>query len=141
MKLFEYQGKALFTSHGIRVPRSVLAETESIQVDFAFPVVVKSQVLSGDRNKKGGIKIAHTNEQLSEEIRKVLQTAIDGVFPEKVLLEEKIDFEKEWYVRHRRHRHPRGKHSRTFLGWGSLGIARIIRPSLAARSGASVECF
>src|SRR3989344_4290628 len=70
MKLLEYQGKELFEKYGIPVPTRVLVDNPAQELDLKFPVVLKSQVPSGERRKKGGI----------------------------VIVEEKNDSIKEWYL-------------------------------------------
>lgn len=98
MKFFEYQGKELFQKYGIAVPKGVVVEKPAQEIALQFPVVLKSQVLSGERRKKGGIIIVEQREDFLEEAGKLFQKSIDGVFPEKILVEEKIDFQKEWYL-------------------------------------------
>ncbi|MDO8473971.1 MAG: ATP citrate lyase citrate-binding domain-containing protein [bacterium] len=98
MKLFEYQGKDLFKKYGIQVPHSVLLDKPMEGISLGFPVVAKSQVLSGDRKKKGGIRIIETKEQLPGELNTLFKTEIDGALPGHVLVEERIEYLKEWYV-------------------------------------------
>ncbi len=96
MKLLEYQGKELFRKYGIAVPKSVLLEKGSKKIPLAFPVVLKSQVPSGDRKKKGGILFLE--EDASNKVEELFQKPIDGVVPETILAEEKVDPQKELYV-------------------------------------------
>ncbi|MBI1984863.1 MAG: hypothetical protein HYS60_02000 [Candidatus Wildermuthbacteria bacterium] len=98
MKLLEYQGKELFKKYGIKAPNSVLIGKPSEEVALRFPVVLKSQVPSGARNKKGGIVLVEQKEEFMSQLKNLFQKNIDGVLPEKVLAEEKIDSEKEWYL-------------------------------------------
>ena len=60
--LLEYQGKQLFSKHGISVPegKRVVTPQEAREAAEAlgFPVVVKAQVQIGGRGKAGGIKLA-----------------------------------------------------------------------------------
>ena len=69
MKLYEFEGKSLFRKAGIPVPEAaVVADSQSaIQsaANLGFPVAVKSQVLSGGRGKRGGIRFAHDAQELS----------------------------------------------------------------------------
>jgi succinyl-CoA synthetase beta subunit len=59
MKLLEYQGKEIFSSYGIKIPKSRLARNvyEAIEVakDIGFPLVLKSQLIVGGRGKAGAI--------------------------------------------------------------------------------------
>jgi succinyl-CoA synthetase beta subunit len=53
MKLLEYQGKELFNSYGISIPKSYLAKTieqaENGSKIIGFPFVLKSQLTVGGR--------------------------------------------------------------------------------------------
>src|SRR5438270_12743349 len=61
--LLEYQGKQLFSKHGVPIPDGRPATTveEAVEAaeDLGYPVVIKAQVLIGGRGKAGGIKLAH----------------------------------------------------------------------------------
>ena len=98
MKLLEYQGKELFEKYGIPVPTRVLVDNPAQELDLKFPVVLKSQVPSGERRKKGGIVIVKEKKDLLDSLSNIFQKNIDGFLPEKVLVEEKIDSIKEWYL-------------------------------------------
>ena len=98
MKLLEHQGKELFQKYGIAVPTSMLVENPAAEISLQFPVVLKSQVLSGDRKKKGGIKIVERKEDCSDKLAELFAKEIDGELPQKILVEEKVNFAKEWYV-------------------------------------------
>ncbi|MEK7076987.1 MAG: ATP-grasp domain-containing protein, partial [Patescibacteria group bacterium] len=60
MNLYEYEGKKLFSRYGIAVPRSVLWRngSEPRRQWMKNPVVLKAQVLAGERKKAGGILFA-----------------------------------------------------------------------------------
>jgi succinyl-CoA synthetase beta subunit len=63
MKLLEHQGKELFRRYGITIPLFELLNDSSKVPKLAFPLVLKSQVSSGDRMKKGGIRfVEHKGE-------------------------------------------------------------------------------
>ena len=66
MDLLEYQGKQLFSKHGVPVPEGRHATAVADAVDAAeqlgYPVVIKAQVLIGGRGKAGGIKLATDRE-------------------------------------------------------------------------------
>ncbi len=96
MKLREYEGKALFQKYGIPIPKGELfslGEAKAIK----GPAVLKAQVLSGDRKKHGGIIIAKEGEMESE-IAKLFGKEISGEKVEKILVEEVIDIDKEYYA-------------------------------------------
>lgn len=98
MKLFEYQGKELFSKYGIQVPNFVLLEKPEGEISLQFPVVLKSQVLLGERKKKGGIKIVEQKENVLSVLEGLFKKPIDGEVPAKILVEEKVEYAKEWYV-------------------------------------------
>ncbi|MBI2123960.1 MAG: hypothetical protein HYU04_01845 [Candidatus Wildermuthbacteria bacterium] len=98
MKLFEYQGKALLQKYGISIPRSELVSRGEEKISLSYPVVLKSQVLSGERQKKGGIMSVERQEDFSRILDTLSHTPIDGALPEKILVEEKLDCIREWYI-------------------------------------------
>lgn len=57
----EFEGKQLFHDAGIAIPRggnaSAVDAVLKTAEEIGFPVVVKAQVLSGGRGKRGGIKV------------------------------------------------------------------------------------
>jgi len=102
MRLYEYEGKVLFKKFGIPVLESRLAENPN-EVFDAFkelggPVVLKSQVLTGGRGKAGGIKVADGPNEARTVATELFQTKIKGFPVEKILLEPKLNIEKEFYI-------------------------------------------
>lgn len=97
MKLFEYQGKELFTEKGIRVPQSVLLDEadsiEKIELPFGFPCLVKAQVLQGGRGKAGLVKMVQTREELLVTAENYRNRKVS-----KILLEEAVPYTKELYL-------------------------------------------
>ncbi len=102
MRLYEYQGKALFSRYGIPVPRSKLAEdesrAESAAAELGFPVVIKAEVLSGGRGKAGGVVVARTPEEVRTEARRIFGLTIGGEPTRALLVEEPEDHIEEMYV-------------------------------------------
>lgn len=99
MKLFEYQAKDIFRKAGIATPTAVLIQNEheiSQAVDaVGLPCVLKCQVLSGGRGKKGLVKLVGTMEEA--------QALASQYFKEipslhSVLIEEAIIVERELYL-------------------------------------------
>ncbi len=101
MKLFEYEGKQLFAKEGIPVPQGMVATTpeavENNAAVIAKPVAIKSQILQGGRGKTGGIKFADSPEEAKELSKEVLGMKLKDYTVNKVLVEEKIDIDKELY--------------------------------------------
>lgn len=98
MKLTEYEGKELFRAAGIRTPAFAVVNRDTDADTLSFPLMLKSQVLSGDRKKKGGIAEVRTREEFNDAKDRLFQLPIDGMLPEYLLAEELIQTEQEWYV-------------------------------------------
>jgi succinyl-CoA synthetase beta subunit len=102
VRLYEYQGKQLLKTQGIKVPEGAIASTseeaESIAKKLERPVVVKAQTWFTGRGKVGGIKFTDTKETARKAAETLLGSEIKGFKVEKVLVEEKLEIEKEFYV-------------------------------------------
>lgn len=97
MDLLEYEGKELFSDHGISVPQAVLFEGKETRLPDAERVVVKAQIPAGKRKKYGGIKIVERKEALSI-ADEMMGQEMEGEKVRKVLLEAFADVEKELYI-------------------------------------------
>jgi succinyl-CoA synthetase beta subunit len=102
MKCYEYQAKEVFKKYGIPVAKGVVIDDLS-QLDNAvnavgLPVVIKSQVLTGGRGKAGGIKVAESREKATAEVKRLLGSEIKGLKVNKLLIEQKIDIAREYYL-------------------------------------------
>jgi len=102
MRLYEYQGKELFAKVGVPVPKAKLAHnTEEVleaAAEIEYPVVLKSQVLSGKRGKAGGIQFADNQEEARQAADALFAMEIGSQPVEDVLVEQKLEIEKELYV-------------------------------------------
>jgi succinyl-CoA synthetase beta subunit len=98
MKLFEYQGKQLLQNHGIAVPKGTIVERKNTLSGMSFPLVLKAQVPVGGRGKAGGIQTADNEKEAEEKLSSIHSMTISGYPVEKVLAEEKIPIEKEFYL-------------------------------------------
>ena len=101
MKLFEYMGKELLAGYEVPVPkgRAISEPQEAADIaEMLGPVVIKSQVLSGKRGKAGGIKFAGTREDAVRAAGDLLGSRINGLPVEKVLVEQKLNIEREYYL-------------------------------------------
>jgi len=102
MRLYEHEGKDLFSKYGIPVPQRRLAESadevRELAGEFDKPMVLKSQVLTGGRGKAGGVKFASNPKQAKSEAEKLFKLKVKGFRVEKVLVEEKLGIEKELYL-------------------------------------------
>lgn len=102
MKFFEYNAKEIFKMEGIHVPEGHVAEdtvkAQEAAQNINKPVAVKSQVLVGGRGKAGGIKFAETPEEAGKVANELLSIEIKGEVVKKVLVEEKINIQSEFYI-------------------------------------------
>ncbi|AOL16723.1 succinate--CoA ligase [Sulfolobus sp. A20] len=87
MKLYEYEGKALFKRVGIPIPNGVVT---SEPIKWEGKAVVKSQLLEGARGKRGLVRVTEDVYNTILELKKL------GV--EKFLIEEFVPHEKEFYA-------------------------------------------
>lgn len=101
-RLYEYQGKEVLSKIGIPVPKGRSAaspsEAKKIAEEIGKPCVVKAQVWATGRFKAGGIKFAKSPAEAEEESRSLIGAEIKGLKVEKVLIEEQLDVEREFYV-------------------------------------------
>jgi len=102
MRLYEFEGKALFVSAGIPCPEGKLCrnieEVEPIIKEIGLPAVLKAQVLTGGRGKSGGIKVVTSLEEAKETVKNLFQLKIKGFLVNKILVEKKISISKELYL-------------------------------------------
>ena len=113
MKIHEFQGKEVFKSFSIPVPRGYLVDDEqnSSEVlkkalaDFnSDTIVVKAQIHAGGRGKGGGVKVCKGFDDALNNINKIMgmqlithQTGSQGQKVRKIYLEEAFSIQKEYY--------------------------------------------
>ena len=114
MNIHEYQGKDILRKFGVAVPKGIVAYSpeeakqaaEQLFADLGCPVVVvKAQIHAGGRGKAGGVKLAKSPEEASDIARQLIgmtlvthQTGPDGKQVGRLLVEEGMNIEKEFYV-------------------------------------------
>jgi len=102
MKLHEYQAKEIMRRYGIRTPRGEVASTAheagEIAARLGCVVAVKAQVRVGGRGKAGGIAVAGTPDEARIQAARILGMNIKGLAVTKVLVEEAVRAEKEYYA-------------------------------------------
>lgn len=98
MILYEYEGKKILHRSNIPVPTSQLLSSPSDQVGLQYPVVLKAQVLSGKRKDAGGILFSEDDQETKNKIQKLFGAEINNEKVEKILVEEKIPIETEFYL-------------------------------------------
>jgi succinyl-CoA synthetase beta subunit len=110
MNFHEYQAKDLFAAYGIPVPKGIVARTPLEAVEAARELggdmwVVKAQVHAGGRGKAGGVKLAHSLDEVSQESERMLNMKIStyqtgglALPVDSVLIAEAVDIESELYL-------------------------------------------
>ena len=101
-RLHEYQGKTLLAQKGIPIPRGRAASTpdeaREIAAEIGGPVVVKMQAWVTGRADLGGIRFAETPDEAAQAAADVLGMQVGGFTVEKVMVEEKLPIEREFYA-------------------------------------------
>jgi succinyl-CoA synthetase beta subunit len=102
MDLLEYQGKQLFSKHGVPVPEGRPATTVEEAVaageELGYPVVVKAQVLIGGRGKAGGVKLARDRSELEQHAGAILGMDIRGFTVHELYIEKASEIDEEYYA-------------------------------------------
>jgi succinyl-CoA synthetase beta subunit/citryl-CoA synthetase large subunit len=101
-RVLENIGKELLKKSRIPVPDFGMAENAEWAIKLAdqigYPVVVKALVTMGERGKSGAVKFAQNREEAGKIAREMLSIKV-GNFPvERLLVEKKLDIQKELYV-------------------------------------------
>src|SRR5437899_4883759 len=105
-RLHEYQGKAVLAANGFQIPRGRAASTADEAVAVAKElvsketgeVVVKIQTWTTARAGIGGVAFAKKPEDVRAHAARMLAMKV-GQFPvEAVLVEEKIDIDREFFL-------------------------------------------
>jgi succinyl-CoA synthetase beta subunit len=101
-KLYEYQGKELLAKGGIPIPKGGRAhnkeEAKKIAEEIAKTVVVKAQAWVTGRAQAGGVKFGQNPEEAEKIASQILGMDIKGFKVREVLVEEKLDIDREFYV-------------------------------------------
>jgi len=101
-RLYEYQGKQILKGIGVPVPEGDVASTppeaREIAARIGKPVAIKAQTWATGRFKAGGIKFADDPTGAEKAAAALLGAAVKGFPVEKVLVEEKLDIEHEYYI-------------------------------------------
>src|SRR5437016_7285237 len=110
-RLHEYQGKAILAANGFKIPQGRAASTADDAVAAAKEiagkkggeVVIKIQAWTTGRAGIGGVAFAKKPDDVRADAARMLAMKV-GQFPvEAVLVEEKIDIEREFFLRSEEH--------------------------------------
>src|SRR6266513_1954647 len=99
-RLHEYQGKAILAANGFKIPRGRAASSADGAVaaakELGGEVVIKIQAWTTGRAGIGGVAFAKKTDEVGEHAKRMLAMKV-GQFPvEAVLVEEKIDIDREF---------------------------------------------
>ena len=109
MKIHEYQAKDILNVFNVNVPRGIPAYSKDEAMNAAkmmeYPCVIKAQIHAGGRGKGGGVKVAQSAEDAEQIIDKIFgqplitkQTGQKGKVVNRLLIEEAVDIDREFYV-------------------------------------------
>lgn len=110
MKIHEYQGKALLRKFGVATPRGIPCFSVEEAVHAARALggmrwVVKAQIHAGGRGKGGGVRLAHSLDEVRDHAAAMLgmrlithQTGPQGRIVRRLLIEEASDIRQEFYL-------------------------------------------
>jgi succinyl-CoA synthetase beta subunit len=110
MKIHEYQGKEILCQYGVPTPRgmpcfSVEEAVAAAQALGGAVWVVKAQIHAGGRGKGGGVKVAHSIEEVRSVAGQILgmhlvthQTGAEGQIVRRLLVEEGAQIAREYYL-------------------------------------------
>src|ERR1700730_3653798 len=101
-RLHEYQGKAILAANGFKTPRgraaSTAEEAAAAARELGGEVVIKIQAWTTGRAGIGGVAFAKKPDEVRAHAERMLSMKV-GQFPvESVLVEEKIDIEREFFL-------------------------------------------
>src|SRR6516164_3407102 len=101
-RLHEYQGKAILVANGFKIPRGCAAsnadEAVAAAKELGGEVVIKIQALTTGRAGIGGVAFAKKPDEVRAHAKRMLAMKV-GQFPvEAVLVEEKIDIAREFFL-------------------------------------------
>ena len=110
MNIHEYQTKELFREYDIPVPDGQVAHTDQQALSVAETIggkawAVKAQVHTGGRGKGGGVKLAHSFDEVEAFADQIIgmnlvtaQTGNKGRLVRRVLVEQVREIESEFYL-------------------------------------------
>jgi len=97
MRLLEYESKEILSANGIPIPSGVVV-TSHEDVSLSFPAIIKAQIPIGGRQKVGGILEARDQKEAESMLKQMLFSNVRGYRVNKVLVEEKLDIAREFYL-------------------------------------------
>lgn len=100
--MLEYESKKIINDYGIKIPKGFLIKSIEdclkISKKIDYPIFLKAQLPLKERTKIGGIALANNEKELIELIKKMINKKINNITIRNILIEEKIDIEKEFFI-------------------------------------------
>ena len=101
-RLHEYQGKTILAANGFKIPRGRAAFTPDEAVaaakELGGEIVIKIQAWTTGRAGIGGVAFGKKADEVRAQAERMLSMKV-GQFPvEAVLVEEKIDIDREFFL-------------------------------------------
>lgn len=101
MKLLEHQAKTVIAECGIPIPEGELAkngaQARKIAAKLGLPITIKAQVPVAGRGKAGGILFSDSISGVEESAERLFSMSIQGMPVRSLLIEKKIEIQKELY--------------------------------------------
>jgi succinyl-CoA synthetase beta subunit len=101
-QLHEYQAKKILAQNGVEISRGQVAfdakTAKEIAERLGGKVVVKAQIHSTSRAASGGIRFANSADEAEKIAVEMLGKEIAGNLCEAVLIDEKAEIEREFYL-------------------------------------------
>lgn len=110
MKIHEYQAKEILRQFGVPTPNGIACFSVEEAVSAAQSLggnrwVVKAQIYAGGRGKGGGVKLAHSLEEVRQFAEGMLnkplithQTGPQGQIVHRLYIEQGVDIQHEYYL-------------------------------------------
>lgn len=139
MNIHEYQAKEILKSFGIPVPKGCMVKSvrqaEKAVDKFGCLCVLKAQIYAGGRGKAGGVKTVQNTTQACDTAKELfkkrlvtVQTGPRGLAIKRLLVEETIDIEKEYYLSFTLDRHT-SRYCLIASAEGGMDIEEVARTS------------
>ena len=97
MRLLEHESKEILRAYGVLTPKGQLFSGPG-DVEFHGPAMLKAQIPLGGRGKAGGIIEASNEEEIKSGVEHLLSTPLRGYRPKKILVEEKMEVAREFFM-------------------------------------------
>ncbi len=110
MNIHEYQVKKIFKAYNLPIPKGTIITNYHDSIDSAIEIggkmwVIKAQIHSGGRGLAGGVKLAHSLNEVEQICKDMLgsrlitnQTGPEGKLVEKVYIERGVKIMYELYI-------------------------------------------